>query len=864
MGKEKRVTLMECPDDLCAMIDLAKIADVALLTVDASFGFEMSTFEFLSVMQTHGFPKVAGVLTRLDTMKTNKSLGKIKKALKHRFWDDVYQGAKVFNMSGVMRSGKYPKNDTRQLGLFLQRQKMRPLTWRNRHSYALCDRVDRAADGAVDCYGWLRGARHNAAATVHVPGLGDFEPLEVEALDDPLPSFQELKDKGEALRRKKAETLLYAPLASYGGVSRVGEELAIDPPPKDDKPPDSVGLQMLRELQHAHGALDRRVDSLQFRLFDDDDDEPTPHRVSEPVVEEPPPVVVEEEAPPPQEEEDSDDEVFFARKGTRTLKKGSAAKEPADDADDADAACPLDLGDGELILERVKHRFVERGGGSYDDEVMEEREEEEAAAAATEEDEQTRARRVNAAKKAAAAAEEEDEEGEESKGFAEKRRLEALVAKEEEELGEAGAEVAGLGNGQYVRFRLGPVPAGLWSHWDARRPFVVCGLLEHEKDEATTTVTARLRRHRWHPKILKARDPIIFSVGWRRFQAAPLFSMRDRAETRHRFLKYTPEHMHCDATFVAPAVAPNSPLIGFHTLRPDAGRFRACCVGLVTAVGAVSRVVKKLKLQGFPYKVERNTAFVDGMFSTALEAAKFEGAHLKTVSGIRGAVKKAVVDDKETGPGRRHKPGAFRATFEDKILPSDIVVCRLWVPVEPPAFCAPIRSLLAPADRLEGLAPMRTVAEVRRDEKIPMPVNLDSVYGATEIVRGPRKFAPHLLPKTLVDRLPFASKPKNLRPKGSSAAKGYLATRDKFFAPPKAKEDRAATKLLQALSTIRNDRQRARREARHARTKAHAADVQKRVDAAMPKRKAEAKRKYKLMGQQQARKRAKFASGEQQ
>ena len=33
------------------MIDLGKIADLVLLMVDGSFGFEMETFEFLNVLQ---------------------------------------------------------------------------------------------------------------------------------------------------------------------------------------------------------------------------------------------------------------------------------------------------------------------------------------------------------------------------------------------------------------------------------------------------------------------------------------------------------------------------------------------------------------------------------------------------------------------------------------------------------------------------------------------------------------------------------------------------------------------------------------------------------------------------------------------
>ncbi len=41
LGKKRRLTFIECNNDINSMIDVAKVADLVLLMIDASFGFEM-------------------------------------------------------------------------------------------------------------------------------------------------------------------------------------------------------------------------------------------------------------------------------------------------------------------------------------------------------------------------------------------------------------------------------------------------------------------------------------------------------------------------------------------------------------------------------------------------------------------------------------------------------------------------------------------------------------------------------------------------------------------------------------------------------------------------------------------------------
>ena len=224
-GKKQRLTFFECPIDIYSMTDLAKVADLVLVMIDSSYGFEMETFEFLNLLQLHGFPKVVGVLTHMDKFKMNKTLQKTKKRLKQRFWTEIYKGAKLFDFTGVV-NGKYLKHEVKRLSMHITRLKFRPLVWRNTHPYVLVDRVEDITptstiqdnplcDREISLFGYLRGTHLKPSTRVHLIGAGDFDVTSVAALEDPCPMPSQ-QDR-TSLKNSK-DSFLYAPFSNVGRV----------------------------------------------------------------------------------------------------------------------------------------------------------------------------------------------------------------------------------------------------------------------------------------------------------------------------------------------------------------------------------------------------------------------------------------------------------------------------------------------------------------------------------------------------------------------------------------------------------------------------------------------------------------------
>jgi ribosome biogenesis protein BMS1 len=363
------------------------------------------------------------------------------------------------------------------------------------------------------------------------------------------------------------------------------------------------------------------------------------------------------------------------------------------------------------------------------------------------------------------------------------------------------ARAEGYKAGTYARIVLEDVPYEFSAGFNPKFPLIVGGLAPTE--DRFGYVQIRIKRHRWHKKILKTNDPLIFSLGWRRFQTTPTYSISD-SRTRNRMLKYTPEHMHCFGTFYGPLVAPNTGFCCVQSFSNQNPGFRIAATGVVLNVDENTEIVKKLKLTGTPYKIFRKTAFIKDMFNSTLEIAKFEGASIRTVSGIRGQIKRAL-----------SKPeGHFRATFEDKILMSDIVFLRAWYPVKPHRFYNPVTNLLDTAEG--GWLGMRLTGQVRQDENIPTPQQADSAYRPIE--RQTRHFNPLRVPRQLASDLPFKSQITRMKPRKQQS---YLQKRAVVLGG----EEKKARDLMQKLTTLRNEKVAKRAAAQEERRKQYRAKV---------------------------------------
>ena len=777
-NKTRRITFIQVENTIESLIDSSKIADIVILMINAKDGLDMSTMEYIHCLQSHGMPKIISVITHLDHYKENKQQRNIKKVIKDRLWKELYGGLKVFFMSGI-KYNDYMKRDLLNLTRFINTQKVRPIEFRQSHSYVLVDRMEDltpqqeinatpSMNRKVALYGYSRGLPFNHEY-IHVIGAGDYKIDDISDLPDPCPLQPEKK------RLQLLHKLIYAPQSDLNGIQYDKDAIYINMPQTKDNPllTELHDLKEISQFDHLPIMENEEAGSVMFEAEEDVSAQEEQESEQESVVSS-----VEQETP-----ELAQNVLFNSDDEEDQLLQQHA---PTDDEDEYSFDELSDADDVENLFITGMHKDVEHALSEEEDDDGFEDVEDGASDDESEPDSQVQ----EAIDKTVLINKFEAKEGaDEDTGTFYEREKQAMQDKHDADAAEMDLltpedviSTKGYLPGTYIRIIITLSPEFV-TNWDANRISIVGGL--HDFEIEKQFIHARVKKHKWYPQILKTNDPVIISMGWRRFQTMPVYCKSD--VVRHQYLKYTPEFDYCNIVFYGPQMAPNTGFIGINRVHNQQQKhFRICMNGTVLGNHVNFEIKKKLKLTGEPCKIHKNTAFIKNMFSSTLEIVKFENALIRTVSGIRGQIKKPCT-----------KPlGVFRATFEDKIVMSDIVFLRTWVTVPIERFCVNVDNLLLPGNM--AWRGMRTMKELRDVLDIKPTNQLDSLYKPIE--RLTKKFHPLRIPKKLEMKLPFATRPK-LQDKLRSDS--YQKKRAVVL----EKHEKERLTLLQQLRTLKHDQE---------------------------------------------------------
>ena len=783
-SKNQRLTFIECPNDISSLDDCSKIVDVAILLIDARVGFEMETFEFISLLKNHGFTQIMGVITHMDDFRQNKSLSKYKKQIKKRFIKDATDKSKLFYLFGI-KNNLYIKLQLHTMARYLKVIKPNQPGFRINHPYIFCDRYDinfsktnitnkenseeKNDDVIVSLFGYVRGNHLNKNSLIYINGLGEYNIDFAEKMDDPCPI--EMVSKNGKVKRtlKKKDKNLYAPYSNINMLEYDRKSGYINIPEKlvtftkglkeQDNLANDEGVKMVRKLQDMYGNIEQNEDDEKNQIeliqgVNMDSKDKNEKKISNQDNSE---NIDNSDINEESNDNDNNDELSEEKNNYKNIElknnmilsdenldtnimqdiygniddeneegKGINGDDLLDSYKTMDNSEDFDL---DYLIKNCKQKFVT--GGYYD---MEEENENDIS---------------------------DDENNNKDNSKKQKTQIEIpnasaeLTPEQKKEVQEKqlkpfldDSSTYGIFKlGTYIRIDLKKVKRKYANHFDPNHPIILSTLSHQESESQMSFIKIRFSKHLWFPKILKTNDPVILSIGWRKFQTTMAYCVEDKNH-RLRLIKYTPKFTNCIAICYGPQVPINVAIVAMQNNLGDTtdDNFRISGTGDVIEVNQSFDIVKKLKLIGDPEEIYKKTANIKNMFNSNLEVARYIGAKIQTVSGIRGIIKKQLNTKPE---------GRFRATFEDKILKSDVVFLKTWAPVELNKFYNPI---IEYGDKKQKM--LRTMNQLRKDYGIKLEQNPDSEY--KDIEREERVFPNLVISKNLEKNLPFKKKNKNI------------------------------------------------------------------------------------------------------
>ncbi|VDM38950.1 unnamed protein product [Toxocara canis] len=222
-------------------------------------------------------------------------------------------------------------------------------------------------------------------------------------------------------------------------------------------------------------------------------------------------------------------------------------------------------------------------------------------------------------------------------------------------------------HGAYATVHIANVPLRLVEAWPKDRPMILYGLLPHEQKMSVMNMV--LRKHPSCTVPILNKQKLIFHVGYRRFEAQPIFSQHTNGD-KFKMERFMPSEGAFVASVFAPIMFPPAPVLVF---REDAKRHQHLVAsGGVLDVNPDRIILKRVVLSGHPFKILRRHAVVRYMFFNREDIEWFKPVELYTPRGRRGHIRE---------PVGTH--GHMKCTFDQQLNAMDSVMMNLYKRVYP-------------------------------------------------------------------------------------------------------------------------------------------------------------------------------------
>ncbi|KAI3745719.1 hypothetical protein L6452_08125 [Arctium lappa] len=626
-----RATVLEAPHgDFMACMEMAKIADLIAFVASANCSSEQGSSNYyidefgsrcLSVFRSLGLPSSAVFLR--DLPPDLKRRNDLKKTCISSLASEFPEDCKFFPAD--------TKDDLHKFMSLYKEQRPTIPHWRTQRPYLMAQKVDIVADGSGKCTllvtGYLRARNLSVNQLVHVSGAGDFQMSKIELLKDPcllnMKKEGDFMDADEVNDSQVIRTLLPDPLKQ--------EPLLVEnvPNPLEGEQTWPTEAEMAeadreqREKKQKKRSLPRGTSEYQAAwILDDSDVSGT----------------------------DSDD--------------GSDNGMVVDEGE-YDVAGQDDVGKFDLEDDQASLRLRDSDDETEADSVMMDNEN------LTKEQIEEDIRKI---KEAHAEDEEYPDEVDvpvdvpARKRFAKYRGLKSFRTSSwdpKESLPpeyarifafdnftrtqkhvlskaldmEQGSEDECVPANSYAKLHITDVPIHIASKLCVlvkTMPIIACGLLQHESK--ISVLHFRVKKHETYSEPIKAKEELIFHVGFRQFVTRPTFASDNFNSDKHKMERFLHAGRFSIASVYAPISFPPLPLIVLKS-RGDSSPPALAAVGSLKSIDPDKIILKKIILTGYPQRVSKSKAAVRYMFHNPEDVKWFKPVEVWTKLGRRGRIK---------------------------------------------------------------------------------------------------------------------------------------------------------------------------------------------------------------------------------